>query len=715
MHRLRRLALATALLALPVLAAAPVRAAEASFTLKQALSYPFTPELAAAEHADVVAWIRVVEGVRNIWVARGPDFTPRQITHYTEDDGQELTQLTLSPDGTRLVFVRGGAHDANWPGEGGLQPDPNFSPEEPKVVIWSIALADGKLTRVAEGDEPAVSAKGKLAYIANHQVWTAALDGSGKPERLFFDRGHDGELSWSPDGSRLAFVSGRTDHSFIGVFTAPDRPLIFLSPSTNRDTSPVWSPDGAKIAFVRHPGEGGAPQPILSRNLEPWAIRTAEVATGAGHEVWKSAPTLADAFPGTAGQANLHWAAGNRLVFLSEADNWPHLYSIPEAGGQPTLLTPGAFMVEHVTQSRDGRAMIYDANTGATAGDGDRRHLFSVSVEGTAPPRPLTAGEGLEWSPVAAGDHQIAAISAGPRKPPAIALLDSDGKGRRELKADAGDPPFPAEALVTPRSVTFTAPDGQVVHGQIFARDDAKGAKPGLIFVHGGPPRQMLLGWHYMDYYSNAYAVNQYLASHGYVVLAVNYRLGIGYGRAYQDPANAGPTGSSEYQDVLAGGRWLARQPGVDPNRIGIWGGSYGGLLTALGLARNSDLFKAGVDLHGVHDWSVDIAKWFGSTATKRYEKGDFEAALQVAYKASPVADVATWRSPVLLIQGDDDRNVEFHQTVDLARRLEAQHTPFEELVLPNEIHGFLRYQSWLKADAATVDFFDRQFGVESK
>src|SRR6202012_4265143 len=105
--------------------------------------------------------------------------------------------------------------------------------------------------------------------------------------------------------------------------------------------------------------------------------------------------------------------------------------------------------------------------------------------------------------------------------------------------------------------------------------------QPGLIFVHGGPPRQMMLGWSYMDYYSHAYAMNQWYAAHGYTVLSVNYRLGIGYGYDFQHPKKGGATGSSEYQDVLAGGRVLQQTPGVDGGRIGIWGGSYGGLLTA--------------------------------------------------------------------------------------------------------------------------------------
>jgi dipeptidyl aminopeptidase/acylaminoacyl peptidase len=262
--------------------------------------------------------------------------------------------------------------------------------------------------------------------------------------------------------------------------------------------------------------------------------------------------------------------------------------------------------------------------------------------------------------------------------------------------------------------VTWTAPDGTVIHGQIFQRADGAAAKPGVIFVHGGPPRQMLLGWHSMDYYSNAYAVNQYLAAHGFVVLSVNYRLGIGYGHAFQNPDHAGPAGAAEYQDVLSGGRYLQTITGVDPARIGIWGGSYGGLLTALALARNSDLFKAGVDMHGVHDWTQDLARYIGK-GDDRYEQGDRAAFMKTAWASSPDADIATWTSPVLLIHGDDDRNVAFHQTVDLAKRLDAKGVHYEELIFPNEIHGFLRFADWAKADAATVEFLTRELGVAGR
>ncbi|HEX4534975.1 MAG TPA: prolyl oligopeptidase family serine peptidase [Rhizomicrobium sp.] len=680
----------------------------ANFTMAQVLDYPFVSDLTAAEHGDHIAWVRNLGGARNVWLADGPSFKPRQITHYTADDGQEITQLTFSPDGAHLVYVRGGDHDANWPAEDNLAPDPDSSTTQPMVTIWAASLSGGAPVKVAEGDAPALSAKAKLAYINNNQIWTASLDGKGKPQRMFFDHGKDGSLAWSPDGSELAFVSNRGDHSFIGVFALKDKPLLYLAPSTNFDAMPRWSPDGARIAFTRQLGDGGPPDPILKEVPQPWSIWVANAADGTGNRVWQSPNTLPGSYPDVEGGANLHWGAGDRIVFLSYVDNWPHLYSVPSSGGKPLLLTAGNYMVEYVTESRDRRFMIYNANTGTTAGDGDRRHIFRVPVD-TTTPQALTSGDTIEWQPTAASDDRVAFIIAGVQQPPSVGIVGADGQHRANL-----DIPLPADfplaSLITPKPVIFKAADGLTAHGQLFQSAGAK-SQPGIIFVHGGPPRQMLLGWHYMDYYSNSYAVNQYLANHGFTVLSVNYRLGIGYGRAYHHPEHAGPAGASEYQDVVAGAHFLQAVPNVDPKRIGIWGGSYGGYLTAMGLSHNSDIFKVGVDMHGVHDWSRFIDAWFGKAAP-RYEKGDREQALKVAWESSPDSMVDHWKSPVLLIQGDDDRNVYFQQTIDLARRLETRHLPYEELVIPNEIHGFLRHDSWLRADTASVDFFAAKFGV---
>ena len=685
----------TALVFGAVLLAAPLAAAIPD--LPTMLSYPFIDGLTAARDSDRIAWTGNTKGIRTVWTASGPGFMPRAVRVATDDDGQELTGLTLAPDGKRLVWVRGGDHDANWE-EGGRQPNAAGATDQPKLTLWTALSAGGPAVAIGEGDAPALANDGRLAFVKNGELWvgTAAKDGAHR----VYDEGKVRDLVWSPDGSRLAFVSGRGDHSFVGVYTVTTKAVTWVAPSTAVDGDPVWSPDGTRVAFTRQWNNGGAPEPLRIDVPQPWAIVVADVASGGGRVVWSSPKTLVGSYTGVPGGASLRWLAGDTLAFRAEFDGWAHLYALPVSGGEPTLLTPGNFIVENVVVDRGGKAILYTANTGATAGDDDRRHVYRVSTDGS-PPVAVTSGAGLEFKPVAAAAGQVALISVTATRPAGLTIVAAN----TERMIDA-EPAYPAAALVVPQRVTFTAADGMLVHGQLFTTGGSA-KKPAVIFVHGGPPRQMLLGWSYMDYYSNAYAVNQALAARGFVVLSVNYRLGIGYGRAFQHPDKGGPAGASEYQDVVAGAKYLQSLPGVDPTRLGIWGGSYGGYLAGLALARNSDIFKAGVDLHGVHDWSRLLAEEVAPA--KRYEQGEWTDALHTAFTSSPDADVATWRSPVLLIQGDDDRNVRFNQTIDLARRLDAAGVAYEELVLPNEIHGFLRHASWLKADAATIDFLTRK------
>jgi len=687
-------------------------AAAGDFSMQQVLGYPYPSGLVASQNGGKVAWVENQRGLRNIWVAEGPDYAPEQVTHFDSDDGQQLTNLSFSPDGTWLVFVRGGDHHENWPASGNLAPNPTSSTEQKYREVYAVAMDGGKVVDIGHGDTPTVSTGDHTLAFTHPEdgsVWTASIDGSGEPEKLFFDRGKDRELEWSPDGTTLAFVSNREDHAFIGLYSGRDQPIRYLAPGTHNDFFPQWSPDGRRIAYVRRPGDGGAPQPLLAPHPEPWAIWVADVATGEGHQVWQSPETLEGSYPETAGRANLHWAADDRLVFLADLDGWPHLYSVPAAGGEPTLLTPGEFMVEHVTVSPDHEWVVYNANTGDTRDDGDRRHLYRVKPGGGSP-QALTRGETLEWSPVVPGDGTtVAFIRAGAKAPPLVNVMPLDGGEPRAINANHVPDDFPTDDLVVPKYVSFKSKDGWTIHGQLFQAAGSDAKKPGVIFVHGGPPRQMLLGWHYSNYYSNSYAVNQYLANHGFVVLSVNYRLGIGYGYKFHHPENWGPTGASEYRDVVAGAKYLQGLPGVNADAIGIWGGSYGGFLTAMGLARDSDIFKAGVDMHGVHDWSYALAGGWLDLKRERYQQHDWDRILEEAWKSSPEASIDDWKSPVLLIQGDDDRNVHFHQTVDLARRLDTAGVSYKEIVIPNEIHDFLRYQSWLEADRAAAAFLSKE------
>jgi dipeptidyl aminopeptidase/acylaminoacyl peptidase len=507
----------------------------------------------------------------------------------------------------------------------------------------------------------------------------------------------------------LSFVSARGDHAFIGVYEVAAKTVQFMSPSVDSDGDPVWSLDGKRIAFVRRPAEErDAPQGffIAPDKPHPWAIWVADASTGTAKEIWHSTATPQGSFPYMAddtGGGVINWASDNQLVIASEEDGWQHLYTLSAEGGTPKLLTPGSCEVEQWSFTSDKKMILFNSN----CNDVDRRHLWSVEVSGDRLNQWTKLRE-IDWSPVALSDGKtVVYLGSGDTVPatPLLTTIAEHATANRALIPLADD--FPADLLVDPQQVKFESGDGLEVHGQLFLPKDAKpGEKlPALIFLHGGSMRQMLLGWHYMYYYSNAYAMNQYLASRGYVVLALNYRSGIGYGRAFREAPGRAGRGVTEYQDVVAAGKYLQSLSNVDPKRVGLWGGSYGGYLTALGLGRNSDIFAAGVDFHGVHDWPTD--NWDGKNISLELNK--------LAHDSSPVTAVNTWKSPVLFIHGDDDRNVYFTQTVDLVARLREKGVDIEQLIFPDEVHDFLLHRNWLAAYHATSDFFDRRFKAPGK
>ena len=683
---------AVAFLALTALASAK------PFTLDQVLSAPFPSEMIAAPAGGAVAWLLNERGARNVWYAAAPDFRGVRLTAFTEDDGQDIGQLTFTPNGKSVVFVRGG--DLEFIGH----PDPNpvSNPEGVEQAVWIVSPGE-KPRKLGMGNSPAVSPKGDaVAFIRASQIWTAPLDGSRPAQQLVHIREgvSTDQLRWSPDGARLAFVSDRGDHGFIAVYDATAKSLTYMDPSVDHDSNPAWSPDGKQLAFLRIP-TGGSERGARTAG-EPWSIRIANPADGTGRQIWAADKGPGSVFHAMAATNQLLWTAGDRLVFPWEKEGWLHLYSVSTEGGPAAALTPGDFEVEHVSLSSDGKEVVFSSNQG----DIDRRHVWRVSVN-SGPPQGVTSGEGLEWSPVTTS-RGIAFLHSDAKKP-ARAAIRVDGK-EHDLAPETVPPDFPADSLVVPKQVIYTSPDGLMIHAQLFLPPENRAGQkhPAVVFLHGGSRRQMLLGWHYMDYYNNAYGMNQYLASQGYVVLAINYRSGIGYGLDFREAINFGASGGSEFNDVEGAGLYLRSREDVDAARIGLWGGSYGGYLTAMGLSRASDLFKAGVDFHGVHDWNA-LRGSVAAPAGTAVADATREDSARLAYESSPMASVKTWRSPVLFIHGDDDRNVAFSETVMLVKALRNQGVYFEQLILPDEIHDFLRHASWLRAYKASADFLRRK------
>ena len=675
------------------------------FTLESVTSYPFSSELTSAAGNKIAMAINV-KGRRNIYVADGPNYALRQLTDYHADDGLELTSVSISADGNWVVFVRGGDHGAY---DESTPRNPSSAPVPPQIQVISIPFKGGQPVVLQEGDYPVISPKSdRVAFIKNAQVWVASVNGLTPAKPMFYTKGSSSDIQWSPDGTKMMFVSSRTDHSLIGIFTNTIAPISWIAPAFAHDQAPRWSIDGKSIAFVRRPSTGGAPDSLTVSKKEPWAIWTADAATGTARQIWKSPETLLGSVPSTNGGFNLHWAANNSITFVSYQDGWPHLYSLQANGtGKELLLTPGNFAVEHIRLSPDHRWLYFSANAGPEQGDLDRRHIARVPVDKAAVEM-LTHGTGIESNPIPTGDGAaVVLLSATAQRPSLPALLPAKGLNLKVLGETLLPANFPVNQLIIPKSVKFTAADGKPVYGQLFEPAGGKAKKPAILFVHGGPQRQMLSGWHYADYYANTYALNQYLASKGYMVLAVNYRLGTGYGYAFQNPENASFYGASEYNDIKAAGEWLAANSKVDAKKIGIYGGSYGGFMTALAMARDAKLFAAGVDIHGLHNLTGFLPEAGPEKAP------DLTLATALNWKSSPVSDLNNWTSPVLIIHGDDDGNVKFHQSVDLIRRLEKRKIPFESMLIPDETHHWMRYYNMLKVDEAVADFFNRKLGAK--
>ena len=656
------------------------------------MSAPFVDHLTASPDGSVLVWKVYQRGLYNLYTNAGGSV--HRVTPYTADEGLDIDNVHVLPSNDAVIYARGGVGDNG----GGDNINPASIIPPPARTVYIAPLNGGAPVTVGEGLDGAVSPHDdKVAWLYNGVLMTASLHKNGatytvgKGEALAI-RGQVEEFAWSPDGSRIALTDLRNDHSFVVIYDLAANRYVYATPDFSADQSEVWSPDGQSVAFIRTPGNRTNESFYLDPPRQPWSILVADAATGNARTIWTANRGVgAQNYQSETSSQQLWWMNGGKIAFLWEGDGWQHLYAVPSSGGAAQRLTNGGFDVETVAESLDGSSLYYATNEGAI----DWRHIWQVSLD--ANPHQVTAGAPFnQWGPAPIAQGQLAYVSASYNVPPTV-MVGVPGKA---LTADLTPADFPADDLVQPRLITFKSRDGLTIHAQLFL-PKTPGPHPAVVFDHGGPVRQMLAGFHYMDAYTYLYEVNQYLTNRGFVVLSINYRSGIMYGHAFRNAKNCCWWGSSEYQDVVAGARMLQKRADVKPNRIGIYGLSYGGLLTALALARNSDIFKAGADIAGVHNWVYDIDLSAGHQVGTPEQR-------QVAYDASPIASLNTWTSPVLVSQGDDDRNVPFAEGVDIVTRLRDRGVHVETLVFPNETHDNQIWSDSVRRYQAVADFLVR-------
>lgn len=660
--------------------------------LETYLSYSFASDLTSSPGSEKAAWVENKMGIRNIWVAELPDVKGKQVTNYLQDDGQAISNITFTVSEDQILYVRGA--NANRRGE---YPNPALLTDGVAQEIRILDLKTSTDSVLTKGRSISRSpVKNQILFVRGGKIWSMDLETQDPPSQLIHTRGSCGSLRWSPDGTKIAFVSNRGDHSFIGIYELKTGKLTYLNPSVDRDQSPVWSADGKQVAFMKILGAKDRLIFEPHRSGIPWSIWVADLAEGSVEQIWKADSGDGSVFRSISASNQLFWSAEDQIVFPWEKYGWTNLFSVDVTSGKVNRLTTGEFEVQFVSISPDNKTMYYSSNQN----DPHRQHIWGTEIA-SGKTEQLTLGKGIQWSPVAL-KGAVLAIASGPTYPASVVSIASE----KLLPLTEVNRTYPSKELVEPEAITFQSEDGLTIHGQLFKPKnyDPQQKYPGLLFFHGGSRRQMLLGFHHRGYYHHAYAQNQYLASQGYIVLSVNYRSGIGYGMEFREAQAYGATGASEVMDVTAAGKFLQSRSDIDSERLGLWGGSYGGYLTAWGLIKAPDMFAAGVDIHGAHDWNVIINNFIPN-----YDPLERPEFAELAYQSSPIAHIDQWKAPVLLIHGDDDRNVPFSETVVLAEALRNNSVEFEQLIFPDEVHGFLLHNNWLKAYQATAEFFNRR------
>jgi len=507
------------------------------------------------------------------------------------------------------------------------------------------------------------------AYVGNKHIWRIPLDG-GDPHQLTSAEGQYAGLNWSPDSTRIAFVVETDDQTDVGIVSASGGDQRLIADQPVDEDSPIWAPDSARIALQRRTADWSGYDIWLVDTRDGDARQLASERYERGVEEFR--------FDG-----NAHWSPdGTRLVYLSSRAGYNHLWIAYADGRPPTPLTDGAFVDYSPVWSPAGDRLAF---VSSRVRDLEDRHIWVVASSGGAPER--VSPDGFATNPAWSADGtRLSYLRSSATEPPEIVVVTPGEAGARRLTESR---PFPeaTAGFATPEAVRWPSRDGLDVPGILLRDPNTPPGGPGLLYFHGKGGIN-LKGWGGLPYY----AFHQRLVQQGYTILFVNWRgTHIGYGAEFER-ANFEDYGGGELDDVVTAAEYLARAHGVDATRIAAWGGSYGGYMTMLALAKAPEMFSAGISLYGVSDWDIFLDQSQRKLWRLRLlaKLGDPDAHPERYARSAAIRDAARVRAPLLLLQGLTDDGVVPAQSLDLLDALVAAGKTTSSYVgYTGEGHGF--------------------------
>ena len=437
-----------------------------------------------------------------------------------------------------------------------------------------------------------------------------------------------------------------------------------------------WSEDGAQAALLARAADNKNRWVLL---LDPATGKTRTLAT-VHDEAWVGGP----------GSFTLGWLADNRtLYFQSERDGFAHLYTIPIDGGEPRQLTSGRFEVSDVRLSEDKTKFYFTSSEVSFF----ERHLYSMPAAGGARTR-ITTLPGNNQADISPDEQTLAVINSYSNRPPELFLQANrpappeNAKAAVPARVTASPlPEFSSYNWIEPPIVDFKARDGATVYARLYKPADFRRGGPAVLFVHGAGYLQNVHKW--WSNYFREYMFHHLLMERGYAVLDVDYRGSAGYGRDWRTGIYR-HMGGKDLTDHVDAVRYLVSEHGVDPKRVGIYGGSYGGFITLMAMFTEPDVFAAGAALRPVTDWAHYNHPYTSNILNT--PQGELEA----YKKSSPIYHAEGLKGALLICHGMVDTNVHFQDSVRLAERLiELRKENWELAAYPVEDHAFERPASW--------------------